>query len=1317
MHIKFKFLFSILLILLFSLTRQPASAQSVFTSDIDMPTVKVALSDDHSIIIERVLYDALRRSGYQMISNRTGMRTAVADVNYGDAVILPTQTAGWDRMYPNLIQVPVAIDNVEYTAYSLSDAGYHFSQWEDLSGLRLSYRWQNEYVANNIRRTNAREITAVNDYSQLWDSLLEGNTDVIILPRISYFEHKFPKDIRRAGILERQPVYTYINNRHSDLVPLLEKSYSEMFSDGTMDIIYNSRLTKNDKPIILLINSYNAQNEWERGQMESIRKFLEPDSTTASYNTFEYYNFYLNSNELHSRASYNSIVSNLIRAGFITRHPDLIITAGNDALDYILNNYYLLFPNVPVIFFGAHGVNDSLLYGLEDHITGISQTISFDETAAFMLKLFPKTKQIFILNDYSLSKSVKLREDIVKSVNSIKQNENMSVDFIFNDNKPFSEILDDIRSFGPDTLVLIGNYFTDSNGEFYSEAAVQNLVAGASSNPFFCLTSRFTGYGTFAGLVTDTDMHSKAIASMALEILNGKYASQIPIIFDSSDFNKWHFDYNAAKIHHINARNFPSGHVVINRSLPIWESNPLEFNMMLMSAVILFLIIFWITALLRARSQGQADENMHLLLDALPTSCSLLDKNIKTVDCNKAAIELYGFKNKQDYLDNFMENCFPEFQPDGSNSSIKAKMILDETFEEGYSKLEWLHKNLKDELIPVEATLIRIKHHKLGDLVAVYTRDLREHKAQLAEIDRNHEDLRYALEAAETANRTKTTFLANMSHEIRTPMNSIIGFAELAQQNSSPEKVMEYISNIQQSAKWLLQIINDILDISKIESGKITLENIPFDLHDILAHCRMTIKPVIEEKKLTLQCNTDLENNKKLLGDPIRLRQVLINLLSNAAKFTFSGAIKLNVTIAGRSDNTVTLHFEIRDTGIGMSIEQIEKVYEPFMQADNSVTRRFGGTGLGIPITMNIIGLMGGKLLIESKIGIGSKFSFDLTFNSAGDEEDIFLHDNLTNPEERPIFSGEVLVCEDNYLNQQVIIDHLGRVGLKSIIANNGLEGVEIIKTRIDENKPFDLIFMDIQMPLMDGLEAASQISGMGVKTPIIAITANLMSDDIKHYMKNNMTDYIGKPFTSQELWTCLARYLPVISYTAIDKNSLTSRQEDDKDFQKKMRINFLKNNQTTYAQIIKALKDSDIKQAQRMAHILKSSAGLIGKTKLQAVAAALEGMLENNINPLDKNEINILDTELKAALDSLHPLLTEIEMNKKPVINNADKILEILDKLEPLLSKKDPNCEELLDDILSIPGAEELAKQTEKFNFKQAIIELMKLKEKWIKQ
>ena len=575
--------------------------------------------------------------------------------------------------------------------------------------------------------------------------------------------------------------------------------------------------------------------------------------------------------------------------------------------------------------------------------------------------------------------------------------------------------------------------------------------------------------------------------------------------------------------------------------------------------IILFVCVFIVYNVIL--SKRKAENYTNLLLDALPMCCDLIDRNLNILDCNKASVELYGFKDKREYLKNFIKNCLPEYQPDRQLSDNKARNLVNKAFDEGYCKFEWTHRHLNGEPIPSEVTLIRLKHYKLGDIIVCYTRDLRENKALLAEIEKAHKDLRYALEATEAANRTKSSFLANMSHEIRTPMNSIIGFAELAQHSCSPEKVKDYLVNITESAEYLLAIINDILDISKIEFGKITPENIPIDLID---------------------------------------------------------------------DN--------------------EKYHD---------------------INHEII--------------------------------------------EKPCFFGNVLVCEDNSMNQQVICDHLARVGLTSVIAHNGEEGIELIKKSMHKvDKPFDLILMDIHMPVMDGLDAASGILAMGVKTPIVALTANIMSDDLELYKNSGMSDCLGKPFNSQELWKCLVKFLPVLSYSAEDTDAPSSRQEEDINFQKQLQINFARNNQTTYASLVKALRENDIKQAHRIAHTLKSCAGQIGNNKLQAIAATLESMLAEGVNPVKKDEIKILEKELNIALNSFMPLLVEIDAIKKPKIHDKLEIRKILAKLEPMLINKNPECEEMLDDILTIPEAEELARLTDKFNFKQAITELLKLKEKW---
>ena len=265
----------------------------------------------------------------------------------------------------------------------------------------------------------------------------------------------------------------------------------------------------------------------------------------------------------------------------------------------------------------------------------------------------------------------------------------------------------------------------------------------------------------------------------------------------------------------------------------------------------------------------------------------------------------------------------------------------------------------------------------------------------------------------------------------------------------------------------------------------------------------------------------------------------MINLLSNAIKFTSIGTVKLSSSVKCSTEDSVTIHFEVRDSGIGMTEEQIQKINEPYTQADSSTTRLYGGTGLGFPISKNLIELMGGKLVVDSMPGIGSKFSFDLTFDTIDILTDEKSGEKIKSKEiEKPVLEGEILLCEDNAMNQQVICEHLAKVGLKTAVADNGLIGVEAVKERKKKGeKQFDLIFMDMHMPVMDGLEAAEKIFELDTGIPIVAMTANIMSSDLEIYRMSGMHDCVGKPFTSQELWQCLLKYFRPLNMQNIDES------------------------------------------------------------------------------------------------------------------------------------------------------------------------------------
>ncbi|MCL1940862.1 MAG: ATP-binding protein, partial [Synergistaceae bacterium] len=566
---------------------------------------------------------------------------------------------------------------------------------------------------------------------------------------------------------------------------------------------------------------------------------------------------------------------------------------------------------------------------------------------------------------------------------------------------------------------------------------------------------------------------------------------------------------------------------------------------------------------------------------------------------------------------------------------------------------------------------------------------------------------------AEAASISKSVFLANMSHEIRTPMNSIIGFSELALDDAIPTRTREYLNKIMENSNWLLQIINDILDISKVEAGKMELEIVPFDLHEIFVGCQAMTMPKAVEKGLLMYFYAEPEIGKKLLGDSTRLRQVFINLLSNAIKFTNVGVVKLSAFIKDSRDNSNTIHFEVRDSGIGMTPDRIRKIFEPFTQADSSTTRKYGGTGLGLTITQKIIELMGGQLMVESTPGVGSKFSFDITFDTIDIPVEAIDNKAAMNKLEKPIFEGEVLVCEDNQMNQQIICEHLARVGLKTSVAENGKEGLDIVLSRVRSGeKPFDLIFMDIYMPVMDGLEAASEIISLDTKTPIVALTANVMANDMELYKKSGMDECMGKPFTSQELWRCLLKYLKPVSWQD-GKTNFQAR--DDEKLHKRLLVNFVKNNQVKFNEITDAINGGDIKLAHRLAHTLKGNAGLINNPRLQKAAADVEMALKDGLNLLKEADMRALETELSAVLEELSPLLNEEDMlqTKMQTDLDAKEVRKLMEELEPLLKSGNTKCLDFVDGLRAIPGSGELISQIEAFDFDPAAITLAEMKNK----
>lgn len=399
--------------------------------------------------------------------------------------------------------------------------------------------------------------------------------------------------------------------------------------------------------------------------------------------------------------------------------------------------------------------------------------------------------------------------------------------------------------------------------------------------------------------------------------------------------------------------------------------------------------------------------------------------------------------------------------------------------------------------------------------IAIFSDATRRRQAQ--------ESLEAAKEAAEAASRTKSEFLANMSHEIRTPMNAIIGMTELALGTELTAEQREYLLTVKQSSDALLRLLNDVLDLSKIEAGKLQIEWVPFRLPELLHETMKALSVRAAKKGLETAWRFPPDGPEQLVGDPIRLRQILFNLVGNAIKFTKKGEVVVTVDPQWQTETEVALHFAVADTGIGIPADRLQQIFEAFTQVDSSTSRRFGGTGLGLTISSQLIDLMGGRIWVQSKVGKGSTFHFSLRFG---------LPETQEPPDEPPsrghLAGKSVLVVDDNATNRRILKECLQNWGMQPTAALNGRSALAELQRAAAEGRPFSLVLLDAAMPKMDGFELARQIQS-GTKAPLPTVMMLSSSDrpgDIARCKELGMAAYLVKPIASSDLRDAVERAL-----------------------------------------------------------------------------------------------------------------------------------------------------------------------------------------------